>query len=924
MSADAAATRVEMPAGQIHKAELFARLAAGAGAGGAMVVVTPNRRLAQSLAQQFDAHQLAAGRSQWGAPDILPFNAFVERAFEQVLYAEHGADLSMLLTPAQEQALWEGIVERSEAGAGLLALPQAAAMARDAWQTAHAWRLTAKLRHAARNEDTEAFVLWAQRYEEETRARRLSEAARLPELIAKLITEATVDLPALLVCYGFDILTPQQAELFDAFAAQGCEISACGPQSAAGAVSRLRCADASDEMLRAARWARARLEANDRARIGIVVPDLEKRRAALRRIFTRVMQPTARLAGATAGVLPFNISLGEALDTRPLVDCAFLVLELCGREIAFERASRLLRSPFVAAGDTELTRRAALDAALRQSAEPALGLDRLVTLLDAQAPAPGRTRVPVLSDRLARLAVFRRERLFAAQSPSQWARAFSEALALFGFPGERALDSIEYQTLKKWHEVLAQFARLDVVATKMGYGEACARLRRIAADTAFQPESPDVPVQILGVLESAGCEFDHLWVMGLTVEAWPLAARPNPFLPLVLQREAGIPESAAALSLELDRRITRGWMGAAPEVVFSHPRLEADRELAPSPLIAGLTEGQAPYLCATPDHIALLHASRLLERSEDAAAPPLVATPPLSVFAVRGGTALIRDQAACPFRAYARHRLGAESLSVPHTGLDALERGALVHQVLASAWGALETKHALDSIDDAALEALLEKAARDAMQRQRRERPGTLSGRFAGIEMRRLARLARDWLALERGRGDFSVFAVEAKRAIAIGGLEFNGRLDRVDETADGRRIVIDYKTRAPGVAAWLGERPEEPQLPLYLLAAEPAASAIAFAQVRAGEMKLVALAADDGILPGARTLPDGRLKRAADSWGEQLVFWRAELERLARGFAGGEAAVDPKPGACEYCDLKPLCRIHARSAAGDEAGDGA
>ena len=894
-------------ANTLSKAELFDRLAAGGST--RVSVVTPNRRLALALAQQFDAHQLAAGRTLWDAADILPFSAFVERACEDALFSELGADTPVLLTPAQEQALWEGIVERSEEGTTLLALPQAASVARDAWQTAHAWCLTSKLRHPARNEDAEAFERWALRYEAETRSRNLTDAARLPDRAAAVFGHARVDTPALLVRYGFDILTPQQAALLAALSDQGCEIAVCGPQMAQGSALRLPCADSRDEIAHAARWARVRLEANNGARIGIVVPDLAKEREVLRRIFTQVMRPAARLAGATAEMLPFNISLGAALNTHPLVDAAFLLLELAGREIGFERASRLIRSPFIAAGEAELTRRAELDAALRRRAEPVLGLERLIALLNSESIAPG---VPVLAQKLARLSEFRKERLFGAQTPAQWGRAFSEALSLFGFPGERALDSVEYQTLKKWHEVLAQFARLDVVVTRVGYAQALSRLRRIAADTAFQPESPEVPIQILGVLESAGCEFDHLWIMGLTVEAWPLAARPNPFLPLPLQRAAGIPESAAELSLELDRRITRGWMDAASEVVFSHPLRQADRELAPSPLIAGLAEGTLT-LPQTPDHRQLLHASSLLERFADAAAPPLGAV------ALHGGTALIRDQAACPFRAFARHRLVAESLEAPHTGLDALERGALVHRVLAFAWTALETKHGLDSIDATALDALLEQAAEDAVQRQRRERPGTLSGRFAEIEKRRLARLARDWLALERGRGDFSVFAIESKRTIAIGGLEFNARLDRVDETADGRRVVIDYKTSAPGAAAWLGTRPDEPQLPLYLLAAEPDARAIAFAQVRAGDMKLVALAAGEGILPGARTLPDGRLKRAADTWDEQLVAWRAELERLARGFVQGEATVDPKPGACEYCDLKPLCRIHERSAVDGE-----
>ena len=896
----------------LSQRDLFARLAAGGAT--RVSVVTPNRRLAQALMQAFDALQMAAGRSVWDAPDILPFAAFVERAYEDALFSELGADLPTVLTPAQEQALWEDIIEDSEEGALLLALPQAAATARDAWQTAHAWRLTGKQRHAASNEDAQAFAGWAQRYERATGQQSHTEAARLPDVVAGLLGNASVNKPGLLVRYGFDILTPQQDALFEVLGSLGCELAACGQPDQHGQVLRLACIDATDEIVRAARWARARLEMRGGARnegmrggarIGIVVPDLARQRNLLRRIFTQTMEPAARLAGAPAAQMPFNISLGEALSTRPLVDSAFLVLELAGREIAFERASRLIRSPFIAAGAAEMTHRARLDAELRRRAEPVLSLDRLIALVglfDAQSPM----RAHVLAHKLARLSEFRRARLFGAQSPAQWTRAFFETLSLFGFPGERVLDSVEYQTLQKWHAVLAQFARLEKVVARMGYAEAVARLRRMAADTPFQPESPDVPIQILGVLESASCDFDYLWVMGMTAEAWPLAARPNPFLPLGLQREAGIPEASAEASLELDRRISEGWRGAAAEVVFSHPGREADRELAPSPLIAEIPAG-ALVLPDYPLYRDLIFASARREHLQDAAAPPAASNTP------RGGTALLKDQAACAFRACARHRLGAEALDAPHTGLDAMERGSLVHHVLASVWSELETKHALDSLSEAGLEALLDKSAAEAVARQKRDRPSVLAGRFAEIEQRRLARLARDWLALERGRGEFSVFATEDKRAISIGGLQLNGRLDRVDETAGGERIVIDYKTSAPGAKAWFGERPDEPQLPLYLLATEPQAKAIAFAQVRAGDMKLVALAAEKGILPGARTLPDARLKRAAETWDAQLSAWRGELERLARGFAAGEARVDPLPGACEYCDLKPLCRIHAR-----------
>src|SRR5690606_37697686 len=113
----------------------------------------------------------------------------------------------------------------------------------------------------------------------------------------------------------------------------------------------------------------------------------------------------------------------------------------------------------------------------------------------------------------------------------------------------------------------------------------------------------------------------------------------------------------------------------------------------------------------------------------------------------------------------------ATAPAAPHAGLDAAERGTLVHRVLAQAWMQLRTSAALAAISGADLDALLADAADAAMARIRRERPATLSGRFADIERRRLIGLAHAWLEEERKRGAFTVMAVEDKRGMSIGGL---------------------------------------------------------------------------------------------------------------------------------------------------------
>src|SRR5262249_15288468 len=151
---------------------------------------------------------------------------------------------------------------------------------------------------------------------------------------------------------------------------------------------------------------------------------------------------------------------------------------------------------------------------------------------------------------------------------------------------ERALDSAEHQALERWHEALSELSTLDRVLPPMGTRSALLRLEAIVANAVFQPETPVVPVQILGVLESAGLQFDHLWVLGLDDESWPLAVRPNPLLPVAEQRRAGIPQADPITSLEFDRQLTQAWLVAAKEVVVSHAMRRGESELAASPLIA--------------------------------------------------------------------------------------------------------------------------------------------------------------------------------------------------------------------------------------------------------------------------------------------------------------------------------------------------
>ena len=902
-----------------HEA-LLARLARGHAE--RVTVLTPNLRLAQSLESDVDALQLARGAAHWEAPDIIAFAPFLRRCHEEARYAPGGAALPALLSAPAEALLWEEAIRASRWREAVLSVPATAALAAEAWALAHAWRIDGALRSEPASEDAEAFASWTDHYAQATARAGLTDAARLAPLVAAAIKAGDVARPATLVTYAFDRITPQQSDFLAACARAGVEILHCEAPQRAGQVRRTELEDPRAELEHAARWARARLEAarpQRVPRIGIVVPDLAKRRREVARVFSRVL---AQPPGA-ASVPLFNLSLGEPLTAYPRVDAALAVIELSAGEVAFERASRLLRSPFVEGAESELCERARLDAALRRVAPATLALARLCQVV---SQATGRAGVPACPRLVAflggMLEVSRNEA--GRAPPAEWARRFTRLLDAAGFPGERTPDSAEYQALGKWREVLGELAALGAVAETWTAAEARSRLQRLCGDTVFQPKSGAAPVQVLGLLESVGLAFDHLWVGGLTETAWPIPARPHPLIAPPLQRKAGIPQASPEEAFKVDQAITRAWRAAAAEVVFSSAKAEGDRELLASPLVADIPavppgDIGIPAFASRRDLLFRAGRNGAMDRREDDRGPAL------GEGVARGGTGILVDQAACPFRAFAHYRLDARALEHPEPGLAAMERGTLLHTMMAKLWEALKDSATLARTSPEELARLVEDAAAHAVDRVRLERPGRLDGRFAELERERLAGIAHEWLALEARRPAFAVELREHPVELAAGALKIAGRLDRVDRLESGGRAVIDYKSGRVRIAAWVGERPDDAQLPLYALCAGDDVRAVVFAKLRTGDRGFVGLARDEGTIPGVQ--PPGKQKgisRKAPTWEDLVAMWRREVDALGSGFAQGDALVDPKEllSTCRWCDLKPLCRVHERLSPLDEGDE--
>lgn len=884
-------------------------------AGGA-TVVTAGERLTRAVQWAYAEAQQTAGRQAWERPRVLSWPAFLEQLWSVhdeggMPEARASGGFLRLLSETQAESLWVSVVRTSGAASGLLQPRAAAQAAQEAWALCHAYRLDPAEFGQSGSADAGQFSAWAAAYRERCRREHWLEPARLPDQLAMGMRAGTLRVPGRVVFAGFHEWPPQLQDFLQALRAADCVAERLVAEVApAENARRVACADQQQELRTAARWAAALLERNPALRIGIVVHDLAACGPQLKRELDDALCPSARLGAELER--PYNLSLGGPLSGAPVIHDALLLLQILAHDRPdFPALSQLLRSPFVRAAESEHSARLRLELHLRESGER-ISLHRLAALARTEHDLPELTAAltGVLNWKQAH-----GKRLL----PAAWARDFADALRLWGWPGERTHDSVEHQALDALRGILGELARLDVLAETQDMDGALAQLTRLAAQEIFQPAAPDTPLQVLGALEATELHFDHLWIAGWSDDAWPASPRPHPLIPVSVQRQHDMPHAGARREFEFAQRLTTHLLAAAPDVVVSAPQRDADRELRPSPLIVALPEIGADQLPqrTLPGYAQLLHAAApLLETLDDSIGPALDAAQ------VRGGTNVLKSQAACAFQAFARYRLGADQpLRVPSPGLDAAERGSLLHRVLYRLYGELTDQAAILGKDETALASVIHDTVTAVLGEARGAQPEIFTPRFLALERERLSQLIRDWLAQERARASFSVVERELKRTVQIGPLQLHTRVDRIDRLADGSYAIIDYKTGDAKPAAWQGERPDEPQLPCYAVTAAEDIAAVLFAVLRPGATAYRGLARVPGTAPGITGCD--ALKHPPDdcaSWPALLDLWRRVLTRLATEYAAGAAKVAPKDRnrTCRVCHLANLCRVDEIQALGE------
>ena len=164
---------------------------------------------------------------------------------------------------------------------------------------------------------------------------------------------------------GFDNIPPSVARLIERWRAQDKIADIESEEQSSRSVVVVTARDADDELELAARWARAQL-ATGKGTVGVVVADLQQRRAEVQRVFEDVFAPGHRNIHAESATIPVVIAAPTPLASYPVVDAALLVLQFALHDRPATHAGRLLRTPFIAGGESEKDPRAMADFRLRE------------------------------------------------------------------------------------------------------------------------------------------------------------------------------------------------------------------------------------------------------------------------------------------------------------------------------------------------------------------------------------------------------------------------------------------------------------------------------------------------------------------------------------------------------------------------------
>lgn len=877
------------------------------------LILTPNRRLSAWLVRDHDALMACNGLQSWPRLNAMPLDAWLQQLFESLsLLLPADNPVPRLLTPRQSALLWRQVIGQDDDPLpdveGLVQLAQ------QARALAFRWRWTAAQLAGGFTPEHARFAHWHDLYQTRLRQDNLLDQPGLLQWILEqpLLQRGELTFPGTIFLHGFnDHSEPQLLHLMQCAQRSGSNMTFSQLPPKTAQCHSVAFAQLDEQFGAAVNWALTRraTAAGQPVRIGIVIPNLQNKRADLRALCQSLwQQQTDHAQHHWTDIL--NITAGQKLTDYPLVSHLLLLLRALGGELSLLEWNLLLTSPYFVADAAVFIEQDAFVQHLRDENCRRLNLDGIARRWQQFAKNGS-----VVAGWFAQLQSARASA--KKQSIPQWLNWLNEFVAAVQWGQNRTLSSEEFQVRQRTQETFSALLELVPFLSRLTFADFCHELNESLRGVQFQPQTETASIQVMGVLEAAGLPFDALWVCECEAANWPQSVSANPLLPRTVQRALNMPGASPERELQYTAGLLNGFRTAAAEVLFSWGEHQGDTEHALASLLLDLpahaAEWTQPFLFRSLEQLQYQqwHSSILL-------LPPDDNGNALADEHAKGGSGIIRSQSLCPFKAFAEYRLNIRAQDELTEGVPVTDRGNLLHRVLENFWLQVKDSAQLQALldNEPKLDALLNDLIAAEMRAFRAETALEPAALYS-LEQERTFQIAKRWLQDFDGQRDpFSVEQVERKRRLQLGGIELSLTVDRVDRIGDALAI-IDYKTSEKDQKVLLGERPEEPQLLLYAMLEPEKTRGICFGVLHNSKMQYRGIK-DAQLELGSRV---GKISNADPDWSTQMQQWQQILEHLAQEYREGRAEVSPMNArVCGYCHLKPVCRIQesAQEAADD------
>lgn len=803
------------------------------------LVITPNASLAKSILahciRRNSAKPMPAGR-------VVSLTEWLHQVVVETPAQTPATEIQM-------RVLWETVIEDMELGIDLHP-PTLAPLALKAWRYLKQWRVPPEELIRAEFGQEVQFSRWCKLFEQ-----RLAKAGMLTlehlaeQQIAQ--TQRRTNQKILLVNF-IEPPTPLWESLLESRASS---VEQFRLSVTTGTIEQYAATDTEAEIVAVSQWVKQRLESQPNARIGVVSTDDTKRLDKVER--------SLWLQG-------IDSNCGRPLSSEGVIGAALGMLKSNLAQIDLADARAIVQSPFFGNYPTDLYNRAKWEGRICALQTRSLSRsDFFYCLRESETFNAVREHI---------------RQLAPAASPIEWANIFQHQLNLFGWPGKRPMKPSQVKATEGWFELLGELATMGHLYPSISGAKALQLLNQLARSGIFHSRT-SAKVHLLDRIEAAN-GYDFLWILSCDDEHWPGNPSPQPLIPVRIQNKYGMPRCSPVQELALSKKLLASLTQRANQVVCSYASSDGDQNhrltpLLDNPPILQLDQSPIDRRQADFEFIDCSHAPPLADNQRQ----------------VTGGSRLMQLMAASPFDAFAQYRLNAYPLDKPFEGVSPMQMGQLIHDLLDRFWTSVQSKSALLEKGPTVLDQIIEYQVQATLKDWKTKRK--LGHRQIQLVTHRLTELLHDWIPLELQRDEFTIVDTERALSLEIGGIELQLRIDRIDKTADGL-LLIDYKSGGAGsVNDWLGSPPQEPQLPLYALAMDGDVAAIAFAKIRKGESRWVAL--------GCRQLMQPM--QVMDNWSELKQGWHTHLNQLAESFARGYAVVRETDSG--YFQDDPLRALH-------------